>query len=264
MSLKKNYIVAIVRWLMLIIWLTVLPSLFFTAKILKIEGRKKLPHIFHHGLCFILGLKREFSGQLHLGRPCLYVSNHISYIDIFVLGGLPAYFIAKSEVANWPVLGPLSKFQNTLFIERSAGKARSQLELLKQHLSQGNSLTLFPEGTSTNGAHVKPFKSSLFEAANLCTSGEDGRSVKVAIQPITVAYTHYNNEKIRDQLVRDNYAWYAKMPFAAHFFNLFTLKKAGVKIHYHPVCYLDDFESRKYCADHCQSIVESKLEEFIK
>ena len=264
MSLKKNYFVAVIRWLMLIIWLTVLPGLFFIGQLLKIEGRKKLPHIFHHGLCFILSLKREYSGQLHLERPCLYVSNHISYIDIFVLGGLPAYFIAKSEVANWPILGPLSKFQNTLFIERSAGKARSQLNLLKQHLSKGNSLTLFPEGTSTDGVHVESFKSSLFEAANLSDNENGDISVKVAIQPITVAYTHYNNEKIRDQRVRDNYAWYAKMPFAAHFFNLFTLKKVSVKIHYHPVCYLDDFESRKHCADHCHSVVLSKLEEFIK
>ena len=258
MPLKKNYFMAVLRWLMLVIWLTVLPVLFFTAKLFKIESRKKLPHIFHHGLCFILGLKREFSGQLSTHRPSLYVSNHISYIDVFVLGGLPAYFIAKSEVANWPILGPLSRFQNTLFVERKAGKARSQLELLKTHLRQGNSLTLFPEGTSTDGAHVEPFKSSLFEAANL---GDD--SMKVAIQPVTVAYTHYNNEKIEQQSVRDNYAWYGKMPFAGHFFNLFSLKKAGVKIHYHPVCYIDEFESRKQCADHCQALVAKKLEELI-
>jgi len=104
MPLKKNYFMAVLRWLMLVIWLAVLPVLFFTAKLFKIESRKKLPHIFHHGLCFILGLKREFSGQLSTHRPSLYVSNHISYIDVFVLGGLPAYFIAKSEVAKARVI----------------------------------------------------------------------------------------------------------------------------------------------------------------
>ena len=108
---------------------------------------------------------------------------------------------------------------------------------------------------------MESFKSSLFEAANLSDMGDDLK--KVAIQPITVAYTHYNNEKIVDQSVRDNYAWYAKMPFAPHFFNLFSLKKAGVKIHYHPVCYLEDFDSRKQCADHCQALVASKLDEFV-
>jgi len=94
---------------------------------------------------------------------------------------------------------------------------------MKTHLHKGNSLTLFPEGTSTDGIHVEPFKSSLLEAANLSGKGDSAK--KVAIQPITVAYTHYNNEKIVDQSVRDNYAWYAKMPFAPHFFNLFSLKK---------------------------------------
>jgi len=135
---------------------------------------------------------------------------------------------------------------------------RDQLDLLKNHLRAKNSLTLFPEGTSTNGTYVESFKSSLFEAANL-GEGEE----KVAIQPVTVAYTHYNNSKIAQQAVRDNYAWYAKMPFASHFFNLFSLKKVGVKIHFHQVCYLEDFESRKECADHCCKLVQDKLNEFV-
>jgi len=234
-----------------------MPIVFMLAKTLRIPNYTQVPHMFHHGVCFIFGFRRHFSGDLHTRRPTLYVSNHISYIDIFVLGGLPAYFIAKSEVANWPVLGRLSRFQNTLFIERKAGKTRQQLSILKQHLQQKNSLTLFPEGTSTDGIHVESFKSSLFEAANL----ED--DTRVAIQPITVAYTHYNGKKIKEQSVRDNYAWYAKMPFTSHFFNLFLLKKVDVKIHFHQVCYLDDFESRKKCADHCQALVAAKLDKFV-
>lgn len=257
MNLKKNYFIGLIRLFTMTTWIIVMPVIFGLAKLLRIPNYTHLPHVFHHGVCFIFGFRRHFSGDLHAARPTLYVSNHVSYIDIFVLGGLPAYFIAKSEVANWPVLGQLSRFQNTLFIERKAGKARKQLELLKQHLQQKNSLTLFPEGTSTNGAQVESFKSSLFEAANL----EDGP--RVAIQPVTVAYTHYNGDKITNQSVRDNYAWYAKMPFTSHFFNLFFLKKADVKVHFHQVCYLDQFESRKQCADHCQALVSAKLDEFV-
>ena len=254
---KKNYITGVIKLIAIPLWIIIMVITFWIAKALRIPNYTHLPHVFHHGVCFIFGLRREFSGELHTDRPTIYVSNHISYIDIFVLGGLPAYFIAKSEVANWPIMGRLSRFQNTLFIERKAGKARQQLDLLKQHLSQNNSLTLFPEGTSTDGAHVEPFKSSLFESANL----ENGP--RVAIQPVTVAYTHYNGEKITDQKVRDNYAWYAKMPFVSHFLNLFFLKKVDVKIHFHQVCYLDQFESRKECADHCQALVAAKLDEFV-
>lgn len=259
MNLKKNYLVGFLRLLAMLLWVICLPILFWVMKTLKISSYTKVPHIFHHGVCAILGFKRHFTGKLHDVRPTLYVSNHASYLDIFVLGGVPAYFIAKSEVANWPVLGPMSRFQNTIFIERKAGKAREQLSILKNHLQDNNSLTLFPEGTSTNGTHVESFKSSLFEAAN---SKADGAQ-RVAIQPVTVAYTDYNGQKITEQSVRDNYAWYGKMPFAPHFFNLFLLKKVDVKVHFHQVCYLDEFESRKQCADHCHALVESKLAEFV-
>jgi len=241
-----------------------MPMIFMVARLLKISGRTRLPHIFHQGTCLILGIKVATSGELCLDRPVLYASNHISYIDVFILGFIPAYFIAKSEVANWPFFGKMARFQNTLFFERKTGKARAQLDVMKAHLRAGNSLTLFPEGTSTDGIHVEPFKSSLFEAANLSDIADQTQSaIRVAIQPITVAYTHYNGQKITEQAVRDHYAWYAKMPFAPHFFGLFPLKKVSARIHFHSVCYLDEFASRKECADHCQRLVAEKLNELV-
>lgn len=241
-----------------------MPLIFMLARSLRINGHTRLPHLFHRGTCAILGIQVATTGELSLARPTLYVSNHISYIDVFVLGRLPAYFIAKSEVANWPLFGKMAKFQNTLFFERKTGKARAQLNIMQAHLKTGNSLTLFPEGTSTDGVHVEPFKSSLFEAANLSSGNtENQQTSKVAVQPVTVAYTHYDGEKIVEQTVRDHYAWYAKMPFGAHFLGLFPLKKVSAKIHFHPVCYLDEFETRKHCADHCQRLVAEKLDELV-
>lgn len=235
-----------------------MPIVFMLCQFLRVPGHKKLVPFFHAGTCRILGIGIRKTGEMSVRQPTLYVSNHISYIDIFILGCLPAFFIAKSEVASWPIFGKLAEFQNTLFFERKAGRTKQQLEILKNHLKLGNSLTFFPEGTSTDGAHVEPFKSSLFEAANL-GEGEP----RVAIQPITVAYTHHAGEKITDQSVRDHYAWYAKMPFASHFFGLMPLKKVGARIHFHPVCYLDEFETRKECADHCQKMVAQKLDELV-
>lgn len=258
MNLKKNYLVGFLRLVIIVAWLSLMPIIYLVWKFLRIPGYKKLLPIFHHGLCVILGIRVTTSGEMCEDRPVLYVSNHISYIDIFILGCLPAYFIAKSEVASWPVMGKLAEFQNTLFFERKRGKAKEQLEVLKTHLKKGNSLTFFPEGTSTDGAHVEPFKSTLFESANL-----GDRQKRVAIQPVTVAYTHYNGEKIVDQAVRDHYAWYANMKFTPHFLGLMPLKNADAKIHFHPVCYLDEFETRKRCADHCQKLVAQQLSEFV-
>ena len=228
------------------------------VRFLRVPGHQSIPHKFHGGTCKILGIEVVESGEMSRARPTLYVSNHVSYIDIFVLGRLPAYFIAKSEVANWPVFGKLAEFQNTLFIERKAGKTGEQLQTLKDHLAKGNSLTLFPEGTSTDGVHVAPFKSSFIESANLADD-----SLRVAIQPITVAYTHHNGQKIDNQEVRDHYAWYAKMPFLSHFLGLMPLKNVRAKVHYHPVCYYDEFETRRLCTDHCRDLIAQQLDEFV-
>lgn len=252
---QRNYLNPLWRIPAFLGWLLLMPMLFFILRLLHIPFYRQLPHYFHRGLQIILGLKVAYSGSQSQLQPTLFVSNHISYLDIFVLGEIRAFFIAKSEVANWPVLGPLAKFQNTLFIERKPGKARQQLDVMQNHLSAGNSLILFPEGTSTEGAHVEPFKSSLFAAAD---ASED--QVKVAIQPVTVAYTSYAGRSM-NKAIRDNYAWYAEMPFTAHFFNLFSLKKAAVKVHFHPVCYLEQFATRKECAQHCFNLVQNKLTE---
>ena len=234
-----------------------MPLLFFAARFVRHPGHTELPHYFHRGMCWILGLHVTYSGEISRDKPTLYVSNHISYLDVFVLGDVRAYFIAKSEVAGWPVLGQYAKFQNTLFIERKAGTARQQLEVLKQHLLEGNSLILFPEGTSTDGAHVEPFKSSLFESVKLGESPP-----RVTIQPVTVTYTRYAGQKM-DQTLRDYYAWYGTTPFGPHALNLLPLKKVDVKVHFHPVCYLEQFATRKQCADHCQKLVAEKMHQFL-
>jgi len=258
MTIKKNYFVGFIRVITLALWIICIPLVFMLVRFLRVPGHMKIPHKFHGGTCRILGIEVIESGEMSQARPTLYLSNHVSYLDIFILGRLPAYFIAKAEVASWPVFGKLAQFQNTLFIERKRGKTSAQLETLKNHLSQGNSLTLFPEGTSTNGVGVEQFKSSFIESANL----DDGQP-RVAIQPITVAYTHHNGEKIDNQDARDHYVWYAKMPFLPHFLGLMPLKKVRAKIHYHPVCYYDQFENRRHCTDHCRDVIAEQLEVFI-
>ena len=236
--IAKNYLHVFWRIPALIVWILSLISLFTVMRLLRISGYARLPHTFHQGVCFILGLKVESSGELHTEKPTLYVSNHISYLDIFVLGYIPAYFVAKSEVATWPVLGYLSGYQNTLFIERKSRSAKKTIKLLTEHLQEAQSLIIFPEGTSTDGAHVKPFKSSLFQAAVI-----EGNKKPIPIQPITVTYTRQNGQKM-DQVMRDYYAWYGTMPFLSHFFALFLLKKVDVKVHFHSVCYLERFTQR--------------------
>ena len=96
----------------------------------------------------------------------LMAANHISWIDIHVINAFkPHYFVAKAEVASWPIFGWMAKQLGTLFIER--GKASSIRRMVPELATQlhQKAICIFPEGTSTDGKQVAPFKSNLFEAA---------------------------------------------------------------------------------------------------
>jgi 1-acyl-sn-glycerol-3-phosphate acyltransferase len=97
----------------------------------------------------------------------LLVANHVSFVDIFVINALlPSGFVAKNDVATWPLIGWLSRRNETVFIERGSRKAAHQTQIhMVEILRQGRRLTLFPEGTTTLGTSVLPFHGALFQSA---------------------------------------------------------------------------------------------------
>lgn len=207
---------------------------------------------FHRGVCRIFSMRVKKIGDTHRDKPVLFVANHISYLDIMALGAYtPTFFIAKSEVGNWPIFGALAKLQNTLFFERKGSQVRKQLDVMAKHFNEGNNLLLFAEGTSTEGEHVEPFKSSLFQAI-------EKSHKRVAIQPVTIAYTRYKNQKM-DRVTRDNFAWYGTTPFFSHFFSAAGTGIVDIQLIFHTSVYLDDFPSRKACANYCEEQVRSAL-----
>lgn len=120
---------------------------------------------WHNRLADILGVRVTVSG--HRPRtPALLASNHISWLDIIVLGGLThTDFLSKYEVRRWPVIGWLAARAGTLFIRRGNGEAGTISEQIAGRLRADGLLTLFPEGTTTDGREVRPFFSRLFAAA---------------------------------------------------------------------------------------------------
>jgi 1-acyl-sn-glycerol-3-phosphate acyltransferase len=243
--------------ILLIFWCVLMLSVHLFWKVLRIPNIQKCYFIFHSGCCRLFNLHCTVRGELSAALPTLFLSNHVSYLDVFVLGKyVPAFFIAKSEVANWPILGWLAKVQNTLFFERNSKKVRHQMKVMSDHFDQSGNLILFPEGTSTEGEHVQPFKSSLLQSAE--------SSIKeVFIQPVTIVYKSYRGAMMsRD--VRDQYAWYATMPFASHFFNVLGMGKAEVELIFHKPVTLNAFSSRKECAQYCFEQVSSGLSESLQ
>jgi len=100
-------------------------------------------------------------------RHCLFVANHISWIDIWALKQLhPMHFVAKSEIRDWPVIGWLAQRAGTLFIERARRQDTGRMvKLGEEALRRGDCLCFFPEGTTTDGSHLLPFKPGLLQAA---------------------------------------------------------------------------------------------------
>ncbi len=122
------------------------------------------------------GVVPEPSGQ---GR--MYIANHISWVDIFALMSVMSIrFIAKSEIRSWPVFGYLASSANVLFIDRSKRKEAKRMQSISvESLNNGEQLCFFPEGTTTDGTHILPFKGSIIQAAI---------DAKAVLQPVGIFY----------------------------------------------------------------------------
>ncbi len=132
------------------------------------SSRQHLKQVWSRQLIRLLGIRIEPpSGALSDMNHGLLVGNHISFIDIFVINALlPSAFVAKSEVAQWPLIGWLARHADTVFIERGSRKAAHLTHRhMQQALAAGRRLAIFPEGTTTDGDGVLPFHGALFQSA---------------------------------------------------------------------------------------------------
>jgi 1-acyl-sn-glycerol-3-phosphate acyltransferase len=159
------------------------------AILTKAELGKRLPRWWHQVAARLLGLKVHVHGALSPDRPLLIAANHISWCDIVTLGAVAdVSFIAKADMANWPIFGMLAKLQRSVFIEReNPRKAGEQASDIAGRLANREIIVLFAEGTTSDGNGLYPFKTSLFGAAQFALKGSGLPSVTV--QPVAISYT---------------------------------------------------------------------------
>ncbi len=215
--------------------------------------------VWHRLACRITGLKIHEIGTPPTNKATLYVSNHISWVDILVLGGIlkNASFVAKSEIAGWGMIGSVCALQKTLFINRSRrSDSVKQRDELTNRVKEGNSLILFPEGTSTDGMQVAPFKSSLFSVAEMANHDLDE---SLCIQPVTLSYTEVNGMPlVRSQ--KPWVAWIGDMELLLHLKQFFGKAKIVATVEYHPPILLEEVGSRKNAAQISEKAVREGLE----
>ncbi|WP_082528950.1 MULTISPECIES: lysophospholipid acyltransferase family protein [unclassified Bradyrhizobium] len=159
-------------------------------------GQQIIPQLYHRILCTLLGLDISTIGKASSRRPLMIVSNHASWLDILVISSrLPAIFVAREDAANWPMFGRLAKLQRSIFVDRIRRQKLPQaLERISRYLISGEVVVLFPEGTSTDGTHVLPFRSALIGSAQEAIHGA-ARLPEVCIQPASLAYTGINRRQ---------------------------------------------------------------------
>jgi lyso-ornithine lipid O-acyltransferase len=193
----------------------------------------------------ILGIGYRVEGRPMTGQGAV-VANHSSWLDIFALNACQrAYFVSKDEVAGWPGIGWLARATGTVFIRRDPKHARHQQDLFETRIRAGHKLLFFPEGTSTDGRRVLPFKSTLFAAFYT-----HGLEHVMQIQPVSVIYHAPAGADPRF------YGWWGDMDFARHLLKVLATPRPGrVEVVFHPPVAVDAFASRKDLAAHCERAV---------
>jgi 1-acyl-sn-glycerol-3-phosphate acyltransferase len=218
-----------------------LPSVIF-GRLMRYQG--PIATLWFRYLLWLFGIKVHVVNKRNLSKKQkIYLSNHVSYIDILIMGAhFNGFFIAKSDIASWPIFGFLSKLSGTLFITRNRRYLNVQIELMKKHLNAKQSLILFPEGTTGNGHEILHFKSGLLNVLSEVKK-------RPVLQPLSIRYTQINKKTLVTQEEFDKVAWYGDMVLAPHLWQLLRNKSLTARIVVHPIFHVpENFEPKSVMA----------------
>lgn len=213
--------------------------------------KRPLQVLWCRGMRAAAGLKVQTIGQCYQGGPILFVANHTSYLDIPVVSAaVEGCFVAKAEVAGWPIFGTVGRVTRAVFVKRVGVEARGQANELLSRLLTGENLILFPEGTSTDGTAVAPFKSSLFGIAEKLPAG-----LGLTIQPLAITYTHdAGGEPLLGER-RALYCWFGDALMAPHIWRVLGMKGCRAELRFHPPITVPPHADRKRLAAEAQASV---------
>lgn len=174
-----------------------------------------------------LSLIKSFGGKIEVKnwpfqQKSVFVSNHISYLDIIILNAIhPFSFVAKSEIAKWPLLGNMASLVNTIFIDRSNPLAVKNLyKKIDEKISLGDSILIFPEGTTSNGEEILDFKKGVFMPIIKAKKHQNILGC--------IAIKYYLDEKYGNQ--KDKIAWWGDSNLFYHLLSLLKIPRWKVVI----------------------------------
>jgi 1-acyl-sn-glycerol-3-phosphate acyltransferase len=213
---------------LIVLWTVV--ALLIQAICILLPGRAKLvfPRIYWRTFARLFGMQVQVVGtpaRASEGRRVVFVSNHSSWLDIPILGGtLEACFISKDDVARWPLVSTVAKLGRTVFVSRQRGSTARERDVIRERLAQGDNLVLFPEGTTSDGGRVLPFRSSFFAVAE--------SDLPPLIQPVSVVQDRLSGLPT-GRANRPLFAYYGDMNIGSHFWRLahYPTMRATILLH---------------------------------
>jgi 1-acyl-sn-glycerol-3-phosphate acyltransferase len=212
------------------------------------SAKARFARFYWYSMCRLLGLQVRLIGapaKRGGARPVVYVANHSSWLDILVLGGqLEACFIAKDEISRWPLVSTVAKLGRSVFVRRQRGSVMRERDDMHIRLSQGDNLLLFPEGTSSDGSRVLPFRTSFLSIAEQPVTAD---GLPPLVQPVSVAYDRLSGLPT-GRANRPLFAWYGTMNLAAHTWHLAQYCGLRATVVMHAALDPRDFPSRKALA----------------
>lgn len=237
-----------------LVTLLLLP-VFFAASLFGDGARNAIRRLWAHGTCRALGIRVRRQGHAFEACPTLFVPNHVSYLDIPILCvACDGVFIAKSDVAGWPLFGFLGRITKTHFIRRHWRDAKIQRDAIAARMRGGESFILFPEGTSSNGLGVLPFKTSLLSVMEPWIM-----DCPVAAQPVSIHYRRLADGRPYDAATCDLYAWYGDMEFAPHLWAVAQGPGLEVEVRLHEPVLSWSVKSRKVLGPALRDLIREDL-----
>jgi 1-acyl-sn-glycerol-3-phosphate acyltransferase len=200
-------------------------------------------------LCRILAIRVRAAGRAP-APPFVLVANHVSYVDILVLGTeLPCIFVAKAEIDQWPLFGALCRSVHTIFIDRRAKRELPRvIAEIEATLAAGQGVVIFPEGTSGAGHEVLPFRSSLLELP---------AKMRWPVHPATLGYALAAGSPPVHLAV----TWWGEMPFGRHLWALLRLPRIEARLHFGASAIVEG--DRKLLAERLWSEVAARFEPMV-
>ena len=247
-------ILSTLRLAILIPWILFISSIHLIVSLISKRFFSFFFSLFFKGIINIIGVKVNVSG-LQEKRKTLFVSNHISYLDIIVYGSLiNTVFVAKSEIKKWPIINKLCTIAKTIFVERNNIRSlRNQISLIEKSLQKDTNVLFFPEGTSSDGSKVLRFKSSLFSIVDSKGLGD------FYIQPISLSYNKLDGLPM-NKFYKPFLAWFGGMALFSHLWKFLGLGTSEVKVTFHKAKKFSSFSNRKDACLFCYEKISEQLD----